>query len=377
MILKYSLIALLLINMWSCKNKEVTQEEQVEAPVTEEVVLTDKQMETFELTEATLEQQIVSNRLTVNGQIELPPQNIVSVSAALGGFLKDTKLVPGMSFRKGELIALLEDNQFIQLQQDYLTTSAQLQNAEATYTRQKELNANKASSDKALLQSQADYQTLLISQKALAFKLQLIHIDPQSITLNTIRKTAPIYAPFDGVVAKMFVNLGKYVTPSDVLFELMNPKDVYLAVKVFEKDWDRVQVGQVVEAFSNSDPDKRYAGKVIRLGKAINDDRSLEAFVQLDRVGATIIPGMYMNAEIRIPADKAWGLPEESVLNYEGKSYVFEVLGANKFKLLPVQLGKQGSHWVAITNADSLHGKKFVQKGAYTLLMALKNKGED
>jgi cobalt-zinc-cadmium efflux system membrane fusion protein len=45
----------------------------------------------------------------VNGIIDVPPQNMVSVSMPLGGYLKSTKLLPGMHFNKGEVIATMQD----------------------------------------------------------------------------------------------------------------------------------------------------------------------------------------------------------------------------------------------------------------------------
>jgi cobalt-zinc-cadmium efflux system membrane fusion protein len=60
----------------------------------------------------------------VNGKIDVPPQNMVSISVPLGGYLKSTKLLEGMHISKGEVIAIMEDQQYIQLQQDYLTAKA-------------------------------------------------------------------------------------------------------------------------------------------------------------------------------------------------------------------------------------------------------------
>jgi cobalt-zinc-cadmium efflux system membrane fusion protein len=36
-------------------------------------------------------------------------------------------------------------------------------------------------------------------------------------------------------MCKVNVNIGKYVTPSDILFEIVNPSDIHLALTVFEK----------------------------------------------------------------------------------------------------------------------------------------------
>ncbi|UZJ63815.1 hypothetical protein OKW96_15490 [Sphingobacterium sp. KU25419] len=49
----------------------------------------------------------------------------------------------GASFRKGQILATLEDPQFIQLQEDYLSNVALLQTAKLNYNRQKELNTTK------------------------------------------------------------------------------------------------------------------------------------------------------------------------------------------------------------------------------------------
>jgi membrane fusion protein, heavy metal efflux system len=47
-----------------------------------------------------------------------------------------------------------------------------------------------------------------------------------------------VYSPVSGFVSPVKVNIGKYVTPVDVLFELVNQSDIHLALDVFEKDLD-------------------------------------------------------------------------------------------------------------------------------------------
>ena len=366
-----------LLLLWSCGNKEKTTEENV-AEATENVLkLSDEQLKEFSLTTVELQERNVTKTLKMNGMVDVPPQNLISVSSALGGYVKSTKLLPGMYFRKGEVIALMEDNQFIQLQQDYLTAKAQLQNAEAEYHRQKLLNQSKASSDKVYLQAKTDYETLLISKKALEEKLWLIHINPFNVSVNNIKRTAPVYAPFDGFVSQVFVNVGKYVSPSDVLFELVNPKDLHLNLKVFEKDWDKINIGQPLTAYTNSNPEKKYGGEIILIGKNISQDRAVEVHAHFTENNAKLIPGLYMNAEVPIPEIKALALPEESVVTFEGKHYVFEVLEKNSFRMTAVEVGTSGDGWTEIVNGNQLIGKKIAQKGAYTLLMGLKNKAED
>ncbi|MHC8950258.1 hypothetical protein ACYX7F_15060 [Sphingobacterium hungaricum] len=55
---------------------------------------------------------------------------------------------------------------------------------------------------------------------------------------------------------------------------------------------------------------------------------------------------------------------------------MFESLGNNKFQLLNVEVGESGNEYVEVKNYSDFINKSIVSKGAYALLMALKNKVE-
>lgn len=375
--MKNIIIVLFSLVVFGCKNSQQEQEKQPNSVNENLISLTKEQLQNFQLSTTELQENNIHHTLKLNGTIDVPPQNLVSVSSALGGRVQSTKLLPGMHFRKGEILVTLEDNQYIQLQQDYLTTKAQLQNAREEYNRQKELNQSKASSDKVFQQAQADYRILEASLAALEQKLQLIHINPNQISVNNIKRTSNIYAPFDGYVTKVMVNIGKYVSPSDVLFELVDPRDIHLNLKVFEKDWDKIQIGMPVVSYTNNQPDKKYSGKIILIGKNISEDRAVEVHAHFDNYDARLIPGMYMNAAIEIPDTKNLALPDECIVSFEGKHFVFKQKDTANFEMIAVEVGSSGDGFTEILNADNLKNSKIVQQGAYTLLMAMKNKGEE
>ena len=72
--------------------------------------------------------------------IDLPPQNIISINFPLAGFLKQTKLIPGMHVRKGEIIATINDQAIVQMQQEFLMSKAKLDLLKLEMSRQQELN---------------------------------------------------------------------------------------------------------------------------------------------------------------------------------------------------------------------------------------------
>jgi len=72
----------------------------------------------------------------------------------------------------------------------------------------------------------------------------LININPRNLTENSISRSITLTAPFNGFVSKVNVNIGKYVNPTDVLFELVDPSEILLNLMVFEKDLTKLAIGQ-------------------------------------------------------------------------------------------------------------------------------------
>lgn len=356
-----------------------TKEEQTASEETNEqvVTLTQEQLKNVVIDTTKLSLRNISSVVKVTGTIDVPPQNMVSVSTPLGGYVASTKLLPGMHINKGEVIAKMEDQQYIQLQQDYLITKSKLLYAEKEYLRQKELNLNKASSDKVLQQTEAEYKTLKISLNALAEKLRLININPTKLSEGNLSRQINIYSPIDGYVSKVNVNIGKYVNPTDVLFELIDPSDIHLNLKVFEKDINKLAIGQKLVAYTNNNPDKKYHCDIILISKDFDADKTAEVHCHFDEYDKSLLSGMYMNAEIEVKNHEAYTLPEEAIVNFEGKDYVFITDDKKQFTIKEVQLGVKENGFIEIKNTTSLNEKAIVSKGAYTLLMKMKNKAEE
>jgi len=111
----FFIASILLLVSCSSKNEskpvELSKEERI-------VLLTSAQVKNAGIETGKLEQREISSILKVNGKIDVPPQNLVSISVPLGGYLKTTQLLPGMRVNKGQVIAVIQDQQYIQLQQD-------------------------------------------------------------------------------------------------------------------------------------------------------------------------------------------------------------------------------------------------------------------
>lgn len=297
----------------------------------------------------------------------------------MGGYLKTTHLLPGMHVKKGEVLATMEDQQYIQMQQDYLMARSKLAFLENEFKRQKELNQSKSSSDKVFQQTEMEYNNAKVSFGALAEKLKILNIRPEALTGENVSGSIQLYSPIDGFVSKVNVNIGKYVNPTDVLFELINPSDIHLNLKVFEKDLEHLAIGQKVLAYNNNQVDKKYACEIILISQNLNADRSAEVHCHFDEYHKSLFPGMYMNAEIEISNKKAMVLPEQAIVSYNARDYVFLSMANGQFEMLEVKKGGTQDKYIEVSSVDAkdLRNADVVMDGAYALLMQLKNRPEE
>ena len=362
----------------SCSSKKETAAESTEAAAEDVVVMTDAQLKNAGIETGTVLSQTMNSTLKVNGMVDVPPQNIVSVSFPLGGYLRSTKLMPGMHVSRGEVIAVIEDQALIQLQQDYLVAVARLNFLQQEYERQKMLNENKVNADKVYQQAQADFTSQKVLVKGYSEKLQLIGINPARLTENTISRSVTVHSPINGFVSKVNVNIGKYVTATDVLFELINPDDMHAMLTVFEKDITKVNIGQKVQVSFVDDPASVHECEVILVTKNVDESRSALVHCHFEKQPKSLLPGMFLNATIHISNANVLTLPEEAVVRFENKQYVYELTNKNEFKMLEVQTGMVEKGRIEVSsNIRGFPDKKLVTKNAYAVLSKMKNTAEE
>ena len=92
---------------------------------------------------------------------------------------------------------------------------------------------------------------------------------------------------------------------------------------------------------------------------------------------SSLLPGMFINAEVELSDNKAYTLPDEAVVRFESKQYVFVVAGKNQFKMVEVETGSSENSYTEVNLPKEYLNRDFVTKGAYNLLMVLKNTEEE
>ena len=307
------------------------------------------------------------------GTVENLPEDRASVSAVYGGYVEQVAVLPGQVVRKGQLLAVLSDPQYIQLGQDYLAARTRLQVAEQELQRLNQLRQQEAASQREVEALRAQVESEQINRNAAAEKLRLAGLDPAQLNAGNLSRKVGIHAPLNGTVTAVHVNLGKRTAPSDVLFEISGQNAPRVVLQVYEKDLPRLSLNQSVKLWQSGAEERVLQGSIEAIVPAIGPERTAQVRCRIASPGPQLPPGAFMNASIETGFSRGSTLPEAALVRHAGKPYVFREEKAGHYRLqavTPVQTAS-GSTVLA-----ALPPGRYVTRGAYTLLMTLKNKQE-
>src|SRR5450759_2734064 len=332
-----------------------------------------------------VEMHPVGNILKVNGIVSVAPQNLATVCMPLGGFIKNTTLFPGNPVSKGQTLAVIENQDFVDIQQNYLEAKNRLLFAEAEYKRHTNLYKDDVYSEQHVQQVTVEYKNLKALVKSLEQKLVLIGVNPDELSEDNISSTVNLASPIKGFLKAVNVNIGKYVSPTDVLFEIVNSDKLFLELTLFEKDADKVATGQKVKFYINNETEEHKA-VITQTGKSVSDDKTFRVYATVTSSCKNVLPGMYVNAYIEESDRKVTALPSEAIVSFDDKDYIFifekekeeEGKPFTEYRMIEVRKGVSSSGYteIKVPEGFDINTARVVTKGAYNLLSAKKNAGE-
>ena len=362
--------------LFACGSNRQEQVAMVDSLQANVITLTSLQYKSSNIKLGKLERRPVAQRITVNGKLDVPPQNLVIISAPLGGFVKSTKLLSGMKVKKGDVLAVLENQEYIQLQQDYLDNRTKLEYAEADYTRQQELARENVNALKSLQLAKSQYESLRAMVSGLEAKLAMINLSPTSVKDGKIKSTINLYAPITGFITMVNVNIGQFVNATDVLFKIVNLEHMHAELQVYERDINKIAVGQRV-TFRLANDSSSYQAFVSLVGKEISPERTVQVHCELNTRDRSLLPGMFVTAVIETASKETDVVPTTAVSSFEGKDYIFVSSGDNQFKAIRVVTENSVGNLTEVRLQEKVvSGTTIVTTGAFELMGLLKNKQE-
>ncbi|MEO9076428.1 MAG: efflux RND transporter periplasmic adaptor subunit [Gelidibacter sp.] len=357
----------------ACGNDEKKEQSLETFEETDELTITKQQFDGERMAIGSLKEHDFHVIIKVSGMIDVPTTNQSNVSTFVGGYVTKTPLLIGDEVKKGQFLVTLENTEYIEIQQHYLELAEQLNYLKSEFTRQNTLYDEKITSQKSFLKSESDYKSSLARYNGLKKKLQMMNINPASVENGTITSSINLYAPIDGFVTKVNVSNGAYVSPADVILEIIDTDHIHLELAVFEKDILKIKKGQEIDFRIPEASDSIFKAEVHLVGTTIDPtSRRVTVHAHIDDDHTGFIVGMFAEAEIVIGSSKGMALPKTAIIQVENDHFalVVESETADEYHLKKVklELGLQTEDVVEVLNAVSLINKKIVVNGTYMLL---------
>lgn len=285
-----------------------------------------------QLAVAPVEFREVTQTYSVDGVVEATHQS--TVSAQIAGRVKEVLFDVGDRVQKGQVILRIDPREAAQAvagsQAQVLQAQANLQNAQATLERNKQLLSQKFISQAAVDKAQAEYQIALA--QAAASKAG-------AGQANLAQGYATVVAPYSGLVGARLVEVGEMVMPGKPLMTGFDPSALRVVVNVTQEKV--AGIGTRPNASIEVPALNRWIKAASTTVQPLADRRthSTQVRISLPTNQAGIYPGMFVRAHFTVGKQKKLLIPNSAVLRRSEVVAVYVVDENNRVKLRQIRLG--------------------------------------
>ncbi|AKD04688.1 efflux RND transporter periplasmic adaptor subunit [Pontibacter korlensis] len=318
-----------------------------------------------------LQERELSTRVPAKGQLSLPPQGMASVSPLIGGMVRSIKVIEGDYVQKGAVLASIENPDLLELQEAYLSANSQLGMAQQEFERQKMLSDEQVGALKRYQQATSDVQVLQAKLKSLGEQLQTLGISPKNVERGQITRTLTLRAPIAGYVQSVSVNLGTYAEPNQPILQIIDDSHLHLDLSVFERDFAKLDKGQKVVFSIPNVSGQQVEAEIFAIGKSFEGEtRVVPVHAEIKHnQNKGLLPGMYINGQIMTGKRLTSAVPEEAIVLYKSKPFIFQQFDETSFKMIPVEAGVTEDGYTEVMLKEALpQNAQIVQKGASFIL---------
>ncbi len=282
---------------------------------------------------APVEYREVTQTYTADGLVEATRQS--TVSAQIGGRVKEINFDVGDRVKKGQVILRIDEREALQAQAasgaQVLQAQANVQNARSTYERSKQLFAQKFISQAALDKAQVDYRVALAqaaASEAGAGQSSIAH------------GYTAVVAPYDGVVSARFVELGEMVMPGKPVMTGFDPSDLRVVVSVPQDEM--TEIGVKPDAMIEMPSLNRWIKATSTQVQPVADARthSTQVRVYLPGNEKGLYPGMFVRAHFVIGKTKKLVVPASSILHRSEVVAVYVMGDQGIARLRQIRIGE-------------------------------------
>ncbi len=337
------------------------------------IIISEEQFKADNMAFGEMQEISFSELIKCNGNIVSKPSGIAKISPTVSCLVKNIYCTSGQKVNAGQILFKLSGNEFLDLQKDFSETASQLKRIESEYERIKSLYNDSIGTKKDLISSESEYKSINAKYSALKIKIKLIGLDVSKVENSNFYQTFLIKSPIDGYISKINVSIGQNIDQQTNMAEVLDIKQLQLQISLYEKDINKLNIGQQINFKLSSNNDNIYTAKLVSIGRTVNpDSKTIECYADIDDLDSgNFVNNAYIEADIIYKTEIAKAVPEESILKINDANYVLAFIKKHNnsyyLKSLEVKIGRSSSGYVEILK--QLSYSKLLSKGTYNIII--------
>ncbi len=168
---------------------------------------------------------------------------------------------------------------------------------------------------------------------------------------HKIVRNMHIQSPFDGIVVRIGVRDGQYVTPATELYKIADLSSVWIYVDIYEDEMPWVRTNDMAEMQVAGIPGKTFRGKVTYIYPYLDSkSRTNKVRLEFSNSDFALKPDMFANVilKTRRQINDVVVIPTQAIVRSGRKDQVFVVTGPGRFEPRTVTLGVTANDEVQI-----------------------------
>jgi cobalt-zinc-cadmium efflux system membrane fusion protein len=309
-------------------------------------------------------------------RISLPPHNEYIVSAAQAGLVNRVEVAIGVKIEKAQVLARLQSPSILLLQRGVLDAVTGYNLAKSKLNRDTTLLEEGIIARMRFQETESDFQRYATGLKEAEQTLAAAGVSEAEIEelkkSHKLNSFMAITSPIAGVVLERMVTVGQRVEALTPLFRVGKLDELWLEIDMPQERLGELRLGDKVRIENTP-----YSARVTLIGQSVSPG-SQSALVRgiIEGNPKDIRPGQNVNVQIsHASTDRPFRLPIASLINQEGKTYVF-VRVAGGFAARPVAVASTEERNVVIH--EGLQGdEQVVTQGVAALKASWTGIGSD
>jgi RND family efflux transporter MFP subunit len=269
----------------------------------------------------------------------LIPKSYFTVVPKISGRLKQLYVDIGDQLTRGQLVAVLEDEEYqqqaIQAEADLGVAKANLEEAAAAQEQaKKEVERARTLHEKGILSdSELETAVAAFGTRDARFKVTMAQQANQQAALETAKvrlsytRIRAVWETDGGIryVGERFVNAGAMLSSNTPILSVIELQPITAVIYTTEKDYFRLKPQQDVDLTSGAFPGTGFRGRVARIAPLLKEtSREARVEVEVENPDRALKPGMFVNARIEFASrTDATVIPTSAVVTRGGRQGMF------------------------------------------------------